>query len=302
MCWARSPIESPSRPRVVARRAAALRITPRLKTPSARGFREFVAAGLFPYGLVCYVVFLGTFLYLAAFLGNLLSVASLDSPASEPLGQALLIDTLLIGVFALQHSVMARPRFKEWWTTFVAEPMERSTYVMFSNLAMILLFWQWRPIGGVIWDVQNPVGRAIFHGLLVVGLLVVLVVMFLINHFDLFGLRQVWLHLRGKPYTSLAFTTPGPYKVVRHPMYVGWLIAFWATPTLTIAHLVFAIGMTIYILIAIWFEERNLVEFHGKEYAEYRRTVPMLIPLSRGVDGKRSGQAGTLATSTESAS
>jgi protein-S-isoprenylcysteine O-methyltransferase Ste14 len=257
---------------------------------------------VFAYGLICYVGFIGTFLYLAAFLGNLFSAGSVDSPATGPLGHALLIDTLLVGIFAVQHSIMARPKFKEWWTRFVAEPVERSTYVMFSNLALILLFWQWRPMGGVIWDVQDPVGRAIFRGLLVVGLLIVLVATFLINHFDLFGLRQVWLYLRGKPYASLTFTTPGPYKVIRHPMYVGWLITFWATPTMTIAHLVFAVGMTIYILVAIRFEERDLVEYHGEAYAEYRRTVPMLIPLPRGGDGKRATQAGTPVTSTGSAS
>ena len=253
---------------------------------------------VFAYGLICYAAFLGTFLYLAAFLGNLFPVGAMDSPATTPLWQALLIDALLVGVFGVQHSVMARPKFKEWWTRFVSEPMERSTYMMFSNLALILLFWQWRPIGGVIWDVQDPVGRAIFHGLLVVGLLIVLVATFLINHFDLFGLRQVWLYLRGKPYTSLAFTTPGPYKLIRHPMYVGWLLAFWATPTMTIAHLVFAVGMTIYILIAIRFEERDLVEFHGEAYADYRRKVPMLIPLPGG-DGNQAPRPGT---STQSAS
>jgi protein-S-isoprenylcysteine O-methyltransferase Ste14 len=248
---------------------------------------------VFAYGLIGYVVFLGTFLYLAAFLGNMFAVGSMDSPATQPFVPALLIDTLLVGVFALQHSIMARPKFKTWWTRFVPEPMERSTYVLFSNLALILLFWQWRPLGGVIWDVQNPVGRAIFHGLLVAGFLIVLVTTFLINHFDLFGLRQVWLYLCGQPYTPLTFKTPGPYKLVRHPMYVGWLTAFWATPTMTIAHLVFAVGMTAYILVAIWFEERDLVEFHGEAYAEYRRTVPMLIPLPRGADGEKSSQAGT---------
>jgi protein-S-isoprenylcysteine O-methyltransferase Ste14 len=257
---------------------------------------------VFAYGLFCYVLFLGTFLYLGAFLGNVFAVGSMDSPASVPLLQGLLIDTLLVAVFGLQHSVMARPRFKKWLTRFVPEPAERSTYVMSSNLALILLFWQWRPTGGVIWDVQDPVGRAVFHGLLITGFLIVLVTTFLINHFDLFGLRQVWLYLRGQPYTSIAFTTPGPYKVIRHPMYVGWLAAFWATPTMTLAHLVFAAGMTTYILVAIWLEERDLVEFHGEAYAEYRRTVPMLIPVPRGAEGKSSGQAGTPVTSAESAS
>jgi protein-S-isoprenylcysteine O-methyltransferase Ste14 len=257
---------------------------------------------VFAYGLICYVGFVGTFLYLAAFLGNLFAVGTMDSPATGPLGQALLIDTLLVGAFGVQHSIMARPKFKEWWTRFVAEPMERSTYVMFSNLALVLLFWQWHPIGGVIWDVQNPVGRVIFHGLLGVGLLIVLVATFSINHFDLFGLRQVWLYLRDKPYTALAFTTPGAYKVIRHPMYVGWLIAFWATPTMTIAHLVFAASMTTYILVAIWFEERDLVAYHGEAYAEYRRTVPMLIPLRHVGEGKKATPARSPTTAKGSAS
>lgn len=241
---------------------------------------------VFAYGVISYVIFLGTFLYLAGFLGNLFVPRSIDAAPVGPLWAALLVNTLLLGAFALQHSVMARPKFKEWWTRFVPTPAERSTYVMFSNLALILLFWQWRPMGGVIWDVQDPIGRGIFHGLFAVGWLIVLVATFLINHFDLFGLRQVWLYLCGKPYTPLGFKTPGPYKVVRHPLYVGWLIVFWATPTMTIAHLVFALGMTIYILVAIRFEERDLVEYHGEAYADYRRTVPMLIPLPRGSDGK----------------
>jgi protein-S-isoprenylcysteine O-methyltransferase Ste14 len=161
---------------------------------------------------------------------------------------------------------------------------------MFTNLVLILLFWQWRPMGGVIWDVQDPTGRDIFHGLFAVGWLIVFATTFLINHFDLFGLRQVWLYLCGKPYTALGFKTPGPYKVIRHPLYVGWLIAFWATPTMTTAHLVFAVGMTLYILVAIRFEERDLVTYHGKAYADYRRTVPMLIPLPRDGGGKRIGR------------
>ena len=242
---------------------------------------------VFAYGVASYVVSLGAFLYLAGFLGNLFVPRSIDAAPVGPLWEALVVNTLLLGVFALQHSVMARPGFKAWWTRFVPIPAERSTYVMFTNLALILLFWQWRPMGGVIWEVQDPTARGIFHGLYAAGWLIVLGTTFLLNHFDLFGLRQVWLYLCGKPYTTLGFKTPGPYKVVRHPLYVGWLIAFWATPTMTTAHLVFAIGMTLYILVAIRFEERDLVEHLGEAYAEYRRTVPMLIPLPGGVNGQR---------------
>ncbi len=242
---------------------------------------------VFAYGVASYVVSLGVFLYLAGFLGNLFVPRSIDAAPVGPLGEAVVVNTLLLGAFALQHSVMARPGFKAWWTRFVPKPAERSTYVMFTNLVLLLLFWQWRPMGGVIWEVQDPTTRGICHGLYAAGWLIVLGTTFLLNHFDLFGLRQVWLYLRGKPYTALRFQTPGPYKVVRHPLYVGWLIAFWAAPTMTTAHLVFAGGMTLYILAAIRLEERDLVEYHGESYADYRRTVPMLIPLPRGGNGPR---------------
>jgi len=233
---------------------------------------------VFGYGVVAYAIFFVTFLYAAGFVGNLVVPKSMDSAREAPFWWALVVDTLLLGVFALQHSVMARPAFKAWWTRIVPEPMERSTYVLFSSLALILLFWQWQPIGGVVWDVQDPVGRGILYGLFASGWLLVLITTFLINHFDLFGLRQVWLYLRDKPYTSLRFVTPGPYRMVRHPLYVGWLLAFWATPTMTATHLVFAIATTAYILIAIQFEERDLIQAHGGDYAAYRKHVPMLLP------------------------
>ena len=249
---------------------------------------------VFAYGVASYVVSLGAFLYLAGFLGNLFVPRSIDAAPVGPLWEALVVNTLLLGMFALQHSVMARPGFKAWWTRFVPIPAERSTYVMFTNLALILLFWQWRPMGGVIWEVQDPTARGIFHGLYAAGWLIVLGTTFLLNHFDLFGLRQVWLYLCGQPYTTLGFKTPGPYKVVRHPLYVGWLIAFWATPTMTTAHLVFAVGMTLYILVAIRFEERDLVEHHGEPYADYRRTVPMLIPLPQRQWPKNKNRGGAV--------
>jgi len=172
---------------------------------------------------------------------------------------------------------MARPAFKRWWTKFVPPPAERSTYVLFSSLALLLLFWQWQPMGGVVWHVENSMGRLLLYSLFAFGWLLVLMSTFLINHFDLFGLRQVYLYLRGQEYTPLSFGTPGPYKLVRHPLYVGWFFAFWATPTMTVAHLVFALLTTAYILIAIQLEERDLLAAHGA-YAEYRRQVPMLVP------------------------
>lgn len=238
------------------------------------------------YGVVSYVICLGVFGYLAAFIGNLGVPRSMDSTPVSPLWAALLIDTLLIALFGIQHSVMARPTFKNWWTRFVPKPIERSTYVMFTNVVLVLLFAFWQPIGGSVWKIQHPTGQAALWTCYALGWITVLFTTFLINHFDLFGLRQVWLYFRGKPYTHLTFRTPGPYRYVRHPLYVGWITAFWATPTMTITHLVFALGMTAYILVAIPLEERNLVTYHGKSYADYRRTVPMLIP---GL-GKRGGR------------
>jgi protein-S-isoprenylcysteine O-methyltransferase Ste14 len=233
------------------------------------------------YGVACYVVFLGTFLYAMGFIGNLGTPTALDGPASQPLGTALAIDAGLLMLFALQHSLMARQWFKARWTRVVPQPLERSTYVLFSSVALILLFLEWRPMGGVVWSVTDPVGQNMLRALFAFGWLLVLVSTFLINHFDLFGLRQVWLQLIGRPYTSLSFATPGPYRLVRHPLYVGWFFAFWMTPTMTLAHLVFAIATTSYILLAIQLEERDLVTFHGQAYEEYRRRVPMLVPFSR---------------------
>ena len=235
---------------------------------------------VFLYGVVSYGVFFGTFLYAAGFVGNLLVPKGLDAPPVGSFGTSLLIDLGLLGLFAVQHSVMARPAFKRAWTRIVPPAAERSTYVLASSLALILLFWQWRPLGGVVWDIEAPVGRALMHAGFAFGWLLVLVTTFLINHFDLFGLRQVWLHLRGRPYEPLPFKTPGPYRLVRHPLYVGWFFAFWATPTMTATHLLFAVMTTGYILVAIQLEERDLVAAHP-EYEGYRRRVPMLVPSIR---------------------
>jgi protein-S-isoprenylcysteine O-methyltransferase Ste14 len=239
----------------------------------------------FVYGVVAYAIFFATFLYAVGFVGNLVVPKSLDSAPVGPLGTSLLINLGLLALFAVQHSVMARPGFKRMWTRIVPAAVERSTYVLASSLALILLFWQWRPLGGVVWDIQNPLVRALIHAEFAFGWALVLVTTFLINHFDLFGLRQVWLHLRGRPYQPLRFTTPGPYRAVRHPLYVGWLFAFWATPTMTVTHLLFAVATTAYILIAIQLEERDLVAAHP-EYANYRRRVPMLVPTIRRGDSR----------------
>ncbi len=235
---------------------------------------------VFAYGVACCVVFLATFLYALGFVGNVGTPTSLDGPAGPDGTWAwrLAVDIGLLLLFAVQHSVMARPWFKAWWTGLIPEAAERSTYVLFSSVAMIIMFAFWEPLGAVVWNVQNPVGRGVLVGLLVFGWSLVLVTTFLLNHFDLFGLRQVWLYLRDRRYTHVAFQTPWFYRVVRHPLYVGWLIGFWATPTMTAAHLVFAIGTSVYILMAIRWEERDLVELHGRKYEEYRSRVPMLIP------------------------
>lgn len=233
----------------------------------------------FAYGVFAYAVFFGTYLYAIGFVGNFLVPRSIDGTPERPFGMALLINSLLLGLFAVQHSVMARPTFKRAWTKIVPVPVERSTYTLFSSLALIVLFMFWQPMGGVIWDIESQAVRIALHVACAFGWGLVLVSTFLINHFDLFGLRQVWVYLLGREYRFLRFTTPGPYKLVRHPLYLGWLFAFWATPTMTMAHLVFAVATTAYILIAIQLEERNLVEAHGEAYASYRKRVPMIVPV-----------------------
>jgi methanethiol S-methyltransferase len=235
----------------------------------------------FAYGVASYSVFLATFLYAIGFIGNFGVPRTLDGTPTEPLGKALAVNVGLLGLFAVQHSVMARKWFKDWWIRIVPKPLERSTYVLFSSLALILLFWLWLPLGGVVWSIEDPIGRIVLRVLFGFGWALVLLSTFLINHFDLFGLRQVWLYLRGRPYTTLQFGTPGPYRLVRHPLYVGWLFAFWSTPTMTLAHLLFSVATTAYILMAIQFEERDLIREHGEAYEAYRRSVPMLIPFTR---------------------
>jgi len=251
----------------------------------------------FFYGVVCYLLFLGTFLYAVGFIGNYAVPKSIDSGPQSPFMQALAINALLLGLFALQHSVMARPWFKRAWTRMIPRPIERSTYVLFSSLALLLLFWKWQPMGGVIWNVGSAPGRLALGALFACGWLTVLITTFLINHFDLFGLRQVWLHLLGRTYTEIGFRTPGPYRYVRHPLYVGWLLVFWSAPVMTSAHLVFAIATTAYILVAIQFEERDLTRFH-REYAEYRRRVPMILPLGSPRRRQKAEVSGKAVTGT----
>lgn len=233
------------------------------------------------YGVASYLVFPASLFYAVGFVGNLFVPKSIDSGTTSPLPVTLLVDTLLLLLFAVPHSVMARPAFKRWWTRFVPPPVERSTYVLTSSLLLGLLFWQWRPIPLIVWNVEYPAGRWLLHGVFWAGWALVLVSTLLIDHFDLFGLRQVSLYAAGREYTPPAFRTPGLYRYVRHPLMTGFALAFWATPTMTVGHLLFAVATTGYILIAVRLEERDLVGFHGEQYRAYQEQVRMLLPLPR---------------------
>lgn len=235
----------------------------------------------FVYGLVSYVIFFVTFLYAIGFVGNVFVPKSIDSGVPGSFMQSLVVDALLLGIFAIQHSVMARPGFKKAWTKMVPAAIERSTYVLLASLSLALLFWQWRPILDVVWSFRNPTAGMVLQVIFFAGWGIVLLSTFLIGHFDLFGLRQVYLYWIGKAQPAAMFKTPGLYKIVRHPIMLGFIIAFWATPKMTVGHLVFAAATTVYILIAVKIEERDLTNFYGDTYREYKRGVSMLIPLPR---------------------
>jgi len=235
----------------------------------------FIAA---VYGFVCYTVFLGSFLYAIGFIGNLFVPKSIDSGPSAALPAALVIDLALLGLFAVQHSVMARQGFKALWTRIVPRPVERSTYVLISSLLLALICWKWQAIPAVVWDVSSPLANALLLALFALGWLVLLLSTFMINHFDLFGLRQVYLRMRRLDYTPVKYTERAFYKFVRHPLYLGFVIAFWAAPHMSVGHLVFSIATTGYILVGIFLEERDLMQHHGAEYGAYRARVPMLFP------------------------
>jgi len=235
----------------------------------------FIAAA---YGVFCYTVFLGSFLYAIGFVGNLLVPKTIDSGPSPALPEALAVDLVLLGLFAVQHSVMARAGFKALWTRIVPRTVERSTYVLISSLLLGLICWKWQSIPMVVWDVSSPEFYALLLALFAAGWLILLLSTFMINHFDLFGLRQVYLRMRGLEYKPVTYTERAFYKFVRHPLYLGFLIGFWATPHMSVGHLVFSIATTGYILIGIFLEERDLMKSHGTDYAAYRARVPMLFP------------------------
>jgi protein-S-isoprenylcysteine O-methyltransferase Ste14 len=235
----------------------------------------------FFFGILSYLAFFVTLLYFMGWIVGIGVPTTLDAPATSTTWSSIAIDLGLLTMFGLQHSVMARPAFKEWWTKFVPASLERSVYVLCSSVALFALMAFWQPLGGVVWSAQNEILRMAIYGLFAIGWVILFLATFLINHFDLFGLRQVWLQLVDRPYTPLQFGTPLLYRVVRHPLYVGWLLIFWAAPTMTVAHLLLAVGLSAYILIAIPIEERDLMRTH-REYAQYRERVPMLLPRLRG--------------------
>lgn len=249
-------------------------------TQSAPESRWFARTGLLAYGGLCYLVFFATFLYAIGFIGGFAVPTTLDGPRQSPWLTAALIDVGLLALFALQHSIMARPAFKRWWTQFIPQAAERSTYVLLSSLALIAVFVWWQPLGGAIWQIEGELGRGLFYAGFAAGWMIVLWSTFLINHFDLFGLRQVWLAFTHQPYSELSFVTPWIYQFIRHPLYLGWLLVVWCTPDMTVAHLLFAALITAYVFIGIRLEERDLRAAHP-DYADYQRKVPMIVPSIR---------------------
>lgn len=245
------------------------------------------------FGVVSYAIFFGSFLYWIGFVSNMIVPKGIDSGVETATATALIINLALLALFGVQHTVMARPGFKEGWTRVVPKSIERSTYVLLSSAILILLYWQWRPMPGVIWEVEAAWAQSLLWAVLFGGILIVLLSTFIIDHFDLFGLRQVWLNLREKAYSHPGFKVTFFYKFVRHPLYVGWIMSMWGTPRMTVGHLLFAAGLTTYIFIAIYYEEKDLVKFLGDDYIQYKEKVPMIIPtIGKGHDTVKGGGTG----------
>ena len=244
----------------------------------------------FIYGTLAYVFFLITFLYLIGFAENLLVPKSVDTGEAGPFWPSLWINVGLIALFGIQHAIMARPAFKQWWTRIVPAPIERNTFVLFTCLILSLMYWQWQPMPTLIWNIKSEPAQYFLYSLSALGWGIALLATFQINHFDLFGLRQVWLELRGKTYTPLKFKKAGFYKIVRHPLMLGFLIAFWSTPALSVGHLVLAGTFTLFILLALNLEERDLMALHDEDYKNYMRTTPRILPLPK----KKTEDVGTV--------
>lgn len=237
------------------------------------------------YGVLAYIFFLIAFLYAIGFVGNFIVPKSIDDGTETSFMQAFLINTILLGLFAIQHTVMARPAFKKWWIRIISPAIERSTFVLVASLLLLLLYWQWQPIPTIVWEIENATSVMFINGIFFFGWIVVLISTFMINHFELFGLKQIFENLRDKQLQPPAFKMNYLYKIVRHPIMLGFIIAFWATPSMTLGHLIFSLTTTIYIIIAVkYLEEKDLRNFFGKEYEEYQKKVPMLFPFI----GKRS--------------
>jgi protein-S-isoprenylcysteine O-methyltransferase Ste14 len=272
--------------------------------PTPRKGIEVMQRALFVlYGVICYVLFVVVYAYLAAFFGDFAVPKTIDGPHVGLAPTALVVNVLLVLAFSLQHSVMARPGFKRVWTKIVPQAIERSTYVLFSNAVLALLVWGWQPMDGIIWNVTHPTGRAILWTLFALGWFGVPAVSLMINHFDLFGMRQVSLHWQGKAYESLPFRTPFLYRYMRHPLYVAWAIAFWSTPTMTVGHALLAAVLTAYMAIAVYYEERDLVAHFREEYREYQRNVPKFVPRLGGpvAQGENAVEGETPRTATSRA-
>ena len=235
----------------------------------------------FIYGIACYIIFFGTFVYVVGFTGNFLVPKNINSGTPTSLTSALIINIALLSLFAVQHSIMARPGFKRCWTRVIPKVVERSTYVFFSSVALIVLVWQWRPMLGIVWQIESTIAQSIIYGVFALGWLIVFASSCMIDHFELFGLKQIFYHVRKKQLKEHNFKKPALYRLVRHPIMLGFLIAFWATPTMTVGHLVFATTMTVYIVIGICFEERDLLCHFGEDYSKYQKEVSMLLPFPK---------------------